>query len=139
MTEQTRYIQKGKELTEIPSISSSETKNIVYCELTNNLLTNINSICSMKNVTTLRVNKNKLSSFPKKIHNLTKLKILEMNSNVIEKIPKEIGKLTALQDLSLVKNKIKEIPSSFSKVINLQRCYLSANYIILLPFLPQFH
>ncbi|EQB62124.1 small gtp-binding protein [Vairimorpha apis BRL 01] len=80
--------------------------NLSILDLQKNSITNITSICNIKN-----------------------LKVLCLYNNRISKIPNEISKLENLDELLLSKNDISILPRALNKCKNLKKLYLSCNSI----------
>ena len=76
---------------------------------------------------------NYLSNLPKKITNLSKLKILDVSYNKIKILPDKINKLINLQILNLNNNNLVHLTKSVGKLINIKKIYISFNRIIQLP------
>lgn len=88
----------------------------------------------LSNLTSLSLNKAKLSSFPVEfLKRLQRLEKLELEENNLTYLPEEIGMLKKLIHLSVAKNKLDSIPENISELRNLKSLDLHCNNITQLP------
>jgi len=83
----------------------------------------------LKNLNSLYLNDNNLTSLPESIGKLTKLKALYLGGNKLETLPESIGNLTNLEKLSLRMNKLESLPESIGNLTNLEGLWLYSNPI----------
>ena len=75
---------------------------------------------------------NKISYLPDTICNLKKLKGLRLNKNKLNFLPADFGKLINLKELSLYKNNLKILPDSFDK-LKLEKLNIAYNSFSTIP------
>ncbi|EDO17570.1 hypothetical protein Kpol_534p51 [Vanderwaltozyma polyspora DSM 70294] len=82
------------------------------------------------NMTSLSLNKAKLSSIPGELFvKLARLEKLDISENNLTQIPSQISMLNKLIYLSIARNKIESLPKEFSKLTNLKTLDLHSNNI----------
>lgn len=87
----------------------------------------------MANMTSLSLNKAKLSSFSAELlSKLPRLEKLELNENNLTQLPPEINKLTRLIYLSVARNKLESIPDEISDLRSLKSLDLHSNNLRML-------
>jgi len=87
------------------------------------------SLCQLKQLKTLHLSDNQLTTIPKCIKNLSNLEELDLLYNSIKSLPNELSKLTKLKSLDLQQNEIATIPSVIGKLTNLEKLNLDINKI----------
>jgi len=90
-------------------------------------------IGKLKKLRKLKLGGNNLTKLPESIGNLTNLKELYVDGNELTYLPKSIGNLTNLQGLYLKWNKLTSLPKSIGNLTNLQELYLEENQLTSLP------
>ena len=93
-----------------------EDNKVVYLNLRNNQITDINEISKLTNLTALYLGNNQITDI-NEISKLTNLTTLHLNNNKITDI-NEISKLTNLTTLWLSNNQITDIPLSILETLN---------------------
>ena len=81
----------------------------------------------------LELSKNRLTSLPSEIGELTELQELDLGSNELATLPSEIGQLVNLKKLSLFKNELLSLPDRIGNLSQLQNLNLSYNKLDALP------
>ena len=84
-------------------------------------------------VTNIYLNGNNLTTIPKEIGNLTKLRQLDLSYNELTTLPPEIGNLTNLEEFHLNDNQLTTLPPEIGNLKNLERLYLDENELTTLP------
>ena len=84
-------------------------------------------------VTTVILERYRLTTVPPEIGNLTSLKYLNLGSNLLTTLPKEIGNLTKLEKLLLEGNQLRTLPKEIGNLTNLDYLSLSVNDLTTLP------
>lgn len=74
-----------------------------------------------------------LTTLPKEIYGLTKLKKLNLNMKYLKTVPKGIGKLQNLEEIQINYSQINKLPKDFIKLIKLKRVDLNSNMLTTLP------
>ena len=105
---------------------------LVALDLSFNKITNINTICNLKNLEELFVNHNQISDIHENICNLQNLKRLDLSKNSISNFDITC-KLYSLEELYIYNNQIIKISKNIKTLINLQILDLSNNNISILP------
>ncbi|KAK9940849.1 hypothetical protein M0R45_017489 [Rubus argutus] len=109
-------------------------KCLTVLSLNQNRLTTLSSdLECLTSLTQLHVANNKLSSLPNEIRYLPKLEILKANNNRISTIPTWIGECIALIEVDFSSNLLSELPETFSNLHNLKSLSLSNNGLKSLP------
>jgi hypothetical protein len=92
------------------------------------------SICTMTQLTSLDLQKNRISMVPDCIKGLTSLKRLSLEENCLSEFPSAILKMSWLEELILDCNLIKELPEDMGKMTSLKGLlYLGKNKLTSLP------
>lgn len=91
-------------------------------------------IGDLKNLQSLLLFRNKISSIPVQIGQLTTLKVLDLSGNQIQTLPAELGQLKTLTTVNLSGNQLKQ--ADLSQLLNLIVCNLSGNQLEEFPALP---
>ncbi len=86
-------------------------------------------IARLKNLTTLSLSHNKLSTLPAEIGQLAELEQLDVKGNKLGMLPATIGGLTALQSFELGWNKLEELPDEMANLHSLRSLDLSWNQL----------
>ncbi|MBC6418870.1 MAG: leucine-rich repeat domain-containing protein [Prochloron sp. SP5CPC1] len=69
--------------------------------------------------------KNKITTLPKELRNLTQLQWLYLHDNQLTTLPKELGNLTRLQELSLEGNQLQpELAAVYKQGLSALKAYL---------------
>ncbi|MHA1395040.1 MAG: leucine-rich repeat domain-containing protein, partial [Promethearchaeota archaeon] len=109
-------------------------KNLQTLDLRWNRLSSLpESIGSLTNLTYLFLDNNKLSSLPESIGNLKNLTTLWLKKNELSSLPESIGSLKNLQTLDLRWNNLSSLPESIGNLINLKELDLRHNKFSSLP------
>lgn len=85
------------------------------------------SICSLTELTYLRMDGHGLKALPPHFSLLTNLHLLWLHDNKLKRLPKNFGALKSLQYLCLSDNYLIELPKSFKKLTKLKELYLENN------------
>ncbi|KAH3685686.1 hypothetical protein WICPIJ_003327 [Wickerhamomyces pijperi] len=102
-------------------------KELVSLDLERNFISSIpESICRLRNLSILTLSCNKLMTLPELPPNL---KILDLSSNEFETFPESVNQLKNLLQLDLSFNKIHELPSSINQLTSLKKMNISSNYL----------
>ncbi len=112
-------------ISEIP-IPKSE-KNVL------NYFDNPKYVVKNGHVVTLDLGRNRLTSLPESIGNLTSLTNLDLSRNYLTSLPESIGNLTSLTNLNLFNNCITSLPESIGNLKLLTNLNLLKNILISLP------
>ena len=80
--------------------------------------------------------KNKISSLPDSIGNLTYLRELWLSSNELTSLPDSVGNLNPLRELNLRSNKITSLPDSIGNLTSLIDLNLGDNKLVSLSNIP---
>ncbi len=86
-----------------------------------------------RNLQTLDVSGNALSSLPDAVTRLAKLQTLRADHNMLSRLPTDIGALTSLKTLALQNNLLAELPDSITSLTALEELTLSDNRLTTLP------
>jgi len=91
------------------------------------------ALCDLNALQTLFITsgKDRISSLPDNIGDLTMLKHLIISGNSITNLPKSVEKLKQLEVLDLSSNKFTRIPDLIAYLPSLERLYISSNPLIL--------
>ena len=73
--------------------------------------------------------KNKITTLPKELRNLTQLQWLYLHDNQLTTLPKELGNLTRLQWLYLHDNQLTTLPKELGNLTRLQELSLEGNQL----------
>ena len=105
------------------------------CDLTENPVTSFNYKGDvLSNLTSLSLNKAKLSSLPTEfLKRLQRLEKLELNDNNLTRLPAEISNLKKLIHLSVANNKLDSLPEEIGELTCLKSLDLHCNNISSLP------
>ena len=87
----------------------------------------------MRQLTSLDLSSNTLSSLPASIGNLTNLTSLTLDNNQLVGLPIEIGLLTQLQTLSISNNRLSSLPTQLGNLSNLMSLRMYNNQLTSLP------
>ncbi len=87
----------------------------------------------LKNLTTLQLQENRLTTLPPEIGNLNRLTSLNLSLNQLVKLPSEIGKLDKLREIFLTGNRLISLPEEFGNLAELIYLYLGKNRLKALP------
>jgi len=79
------------------------------------------------------VRNHKISHLPKRIGDLTKLRLLRLGDNELVALPQSIGNLVELVELAAQNNRIKALPDTFTKLERLEILDVSKNLLRRLP------
>ncbi|CAD5115305.1 DgyrCDS4293 [Dimorphilus gyrociliatus] len=91
-------------------------------------------ICTMKNIQSLDLSKNFLTTLPPALTDLSNLKLLNVNSNELEKLPTSICNLSRLNSLDISNNKLSILPENIGNLKRLKQLLCSKNRLQNLPF-----
>ena len=90
-------------------------------------------VLKFKNLNSLDISRNQLTSIPPEVSSLPYLQELIANRNLIDTLYPEIGTLPAIRKLDLGRNQIKILPPEIGKLKTLEVLSLWDNYIEDLP------
>lgn len=90
-------------------------------------------ILKLKKLKTLSLTNNQITEIPEWMTELTELENLFLNSNQLSVFPKSVLKMTQLKKLELAKNKLTEIPQDISNLSQLTLLSIGENQIKALP------
>lgn len=93
----------------------------------------IEGIDNLKNLTTLLLNNNALTTLPDSIGSLTHLKTLNLSTNVISALPETLWNLTELETLYIMGNQLTELSPQIDNLSQLKTLGVSYNQITTLP------
>ena len=93
----------------------------------------IDTSIKQKNITSLNLRSNNLSSLPAEIGQLGRLTSLNLNFNNLTSIPAEIGRLNKLTSLDLRFNNLTSLPAEIGQLNRLTSLNLSYNNLTSLP------
>lgn len=114
--------------------SPQDPKNVVsLCILGNNLSSFPDDIEVLNSLQELSSPFVGLGTLPYRVCLLTSLVKLDISNNKLSKLPHEFGHLTNLRSLEVQNNKLIELPSTFSNVARLEYCNASGNALGCLP------
>jgi hypothetical protein len=82
---------------------------------------------------TLEMYSNQISTIPKEISSLTKLKHLNLQYNLIEEIPNEVFQLKNLEEMVLLNNDLKSLSPEICKCTSLKTIQVSGHSLNALP------
>lgn len=86
------------------------------------------SLCfSLRNLSSLSLFSNKLSSLPQNIGSLSSLTVLDVANNQLTKLPASLFKVKGLLILNVSNNKLRRIDSALSSLVSLEELVLSGN------------
>jgi leucine-rich repeat protein SHOC2 len=77
--------------------------------------------------------RNRSSTLPDRIGDITSLEMLYLSRNRLEQLPESIGNLSNLVELNLSHNRLASLPESMRKLSNLEKLYLQDNQFTNLP------
>ena len=118
----------------IPAQLLSKFKNLRTLFLTNNKLTSLpDSLCTLSNLHCLYLNNNLISYLPESFGNLSNLRFLWIQNNCLTKLPESFFNLKLICELELENNKFSYIPESLGTLICLERLHLNNNKLSKLP------
>ena len=127
----------GNDLERLPSeigrLQSLEKLILGKWNKKNRLTTIPKEIFQLTNLKELNISYNQITTIPDEITNLSNLTSLYLNSNKITAIPDEIANLSNLTTLDLSSNKITVIPDTIAQLANLTTLSLSSNQITAIP------
>ncbi|XP_075711508.1 volume-regulated anion channel subunit LRRC8C-like [Rhinoderma darwinii] len=110
--------------------SLQQLKNLVSLYLSNNNISSVPlHIARVSSLEKLYINNNQLTSISSAVFKLTKLSCLDVSYNEIHFLPAEIGKLVDLKYLSISYNKLTFLPDQLFSCTKLQTLMLSHNNI----------
>ena len=120
-------------LTVLPS-TLGQLKNLTTLKLNSNRLTvlppEIGNLLSLRH---FDLGVNQLTELPGELFQLTKLNTLNLNVNQLTEVPPEIGHLTSLQHLGLGLNRLPKVPGEIGDLVNLQQLSLGRNQLTIIP------
>lgn len=90
-------------------------------------------ICYLDSLEELSFSDTCITTIPRQISNLKKLKILDLSYNKIEFLPDSICKLESLREVSLKGNMLEELPHEIGNLKHLEHLNLSYNFLTNLP------
>ena len=90
-------------------------------------------LSSLKSLTDLNLNNNKLRKIPEEIKHFNNLIRLSLSRNNLDSLPIEIGELIKLEELLLNNNNLTNLPTSFGNLVSLTNLNLSVNKLTSLP------
>lgn len=91
-------------------------------------------VAELKNLQSLLLFRNQISTIPAELGQLTSLKVLDLSGNQIESMPAELNLLKQLTTINLSANKLKCL--DLSQLDNLSVCNLAANEFEEFPLFP---
>ena len=106
----------------------SDLRSLEYLNIADNKLTNF-SVAHMKRVRHLNASRNRLEHLPLGVYNLTQLTTLKLNANKIEYVSQDIILLKRLRVLDLGNNRLTCLPSVIHELENLQTFNIKGNKI----------
>ncbi|KAG6543158.1 hypothetical protein Mapa_015407 [Marchantia paleacea] len=111
--------------------------NLQRLRLSNNGLTDSSllwqNLCSLKALTNLALDHNKLTFVPTEIGQLTSLKHFNISYNQVRNVPEEIGNCAHLEKLDVSHNQINVMPASLGQCANLSEADFSSNLLVEVP------
>ncbi|KAJ4786112.1 LRR/ubiquitin-like domain protein [Rhynchospora pubera] len=109
-------------------------KLLSILSLNNNRLTTLPSaLCSLTSLSQLHLACNKLISLPVEIGSLTQLEVLKANNNRMSSLPLSIGNCKSLIEIDLSSNLLTELPETLGSLCNLKALYLKNNGVRTVP------
>ncbi|MER7664866.1 COR domain-containing protein [Streptomyces sp. NPDC096193] len=87
------------------------------------------SLGTLTQLTTLRLDVNRLSVVPESLGSLTKLKRLDLDNNQLTSVPESLGNLTQLASLYLFENQLTSVPESLGNLTQLSTLNLCSNQL----------
>lgn len=137
-------------------LTSGMVNGLTYLDASNRGITNASGIEQLTSLTTLRLEKNQLTSLPSTINQWTSLKhlnlgentltslpenitnmpsleVLYLNNNELESIPETINNLTKLTLLAVGNNKLTEFPKNVDQILTLEELSIDHNQLTSVP------
>jgi len=90
-------------------------------------------IDSLKNLTNLTLDQNRIQELPDSLFKLSKMRHLSVQYNALKTVPPTIGELSSLESLDLAGNHLGELPEQLFKLPRLETLVLSDNNLTRLP------
>lgn len=91
------------------------------------------SLCNIKTIDELSVDRNELTKLPSCLGELRKLAYLDVEENLLTELPNSIERLQHLVMLRAENNKLTHLPKNIGKLKNLDRLFIANNPINELP------
>ncbi len=118
----------------LEEIKKAVEKNLTTLHLSDNQLSTLPpEIGELKNLKELNLGSNKLSTLPPEIGEFKNLTTLHLSDNQLSTLPPEIGELKNLKELHLGNNKLSTLPAEIGELKNLEVLYLTHNPLDTLP------
>ncbi|XP_078179308.1 LRR/ubiquitin-like domain protein [Carex rostrata] len=109
-------------------------KLLSFLSLNNNRLTALpSSLGSLTSLRQLHLAFNNLTALPTELASLTHLEVLKANNNRISLLPLSIGNCKSLIEIDLSSNLLTELPETLGNLYNLKALYLKNNGVRTLP------
>jgi len=86
-------------------------------------------IGELQGLRVLKLDHNRIATFPDVLSRLHNLKRLDLSENDLEAIPEAIAELESLEELNLSGNRITEVPEVLANLRNLRRLHLGWNSV----------
>lgn len=123
-----------QDLSELPEGLLALNKNLRTLNLSENKLSSLPpSIGTFTQLKILNISKNRIGSIPAEVGQLIKLETLLANDNRLTALPATVSNLRSLRDVSLASNQLKSFPTQFSALKHLNSLDLSRNRITEIP------
>ncbi len=107
-----------------PGESKKEPEEIFYLPATS-----VEELISNPDIQQLALDFKGITTFDKRINEITQLTYLNLTGNKLTGLPDEIESLTNLKELHLTYNQLKELPTTFAQLQSLRTLYLDRNAI----------
>ncbi|WP_417915672.1 COR domain-containing protein [Candidatus Electronema sp. JM] len=101
--------------------------------MTNEELLKVIEEAKASGATYLYLRRQKLTTLPPELFQLTNLTTLDLSANNLTTLPKEICQLRSLREIHLWENKLTALPQELGQLRNLQKLYLWNNKLTNLP------
>ncbi|CAG8642205.1 8125_t:CDS:2, partial [Ambispora leptoticha] len=116
-----KLASKGIREMPVEVIELISTYGIERLGLEQNHLTSMpREICKLSRLRYLDLNSNEFKTFPAALCGMQNLEVLDLSKNQIRKLPKNFGNLISLTALKISKNQIRKLPTYIGEMKNLQ-------------------